>query len=229
MRISSQTKFLILTTILFASLFFVRPVQVQGYVECNDPSRAGIETGDTVYVEYTGTKESDGSVFDSTEGKGPVKFVISPGQLIQGFYEGMLGLELRTWKTITVPPSKGYTDPSAPLYGETLIFRVYVASLDSTTPVNTCTIEDRSGFSSTFLNALGWVFGIGVGGFIFISLYLAVQRTTTSNCVHCKEHNKSRPAEGTCSKCGAAFCRQSFAKGCPKCGNNTFIPYDKNL
>lgn len=47
--------------------------------------------GDTVQVHYTGTL-TDGSVFDSSEGRAPLEFTIGSGQLIAGFDQAVEGL-----------------------------------------------------------------------------------------------------------------------------------------
>ena len=42
-----------------------------------------IKQGDTVRIHYTGTL-LDGKVFDSSEGRDPLEFVVGSGQIIQG-------------------------------------------------------------------------------------------------------------------------------------------------
>ena len=98
-----------------------------GYTSCD-----GIQKGDLAVIDYNATVQSTGNVFDSTKSSGPATFTISPTTLIEGFYEGMLGMKVGERKMITVPPEKGYTDPnSSPegLYGETLIFDVFLHSV----------------------------------------------------------------------------------------------------
>jgi len=65
------------------------------------------KSGDTVKVHYTG-KLDDGTIFDSSEGKEPLEFTINAGQVIPGFEEGVIGMEVGEIKTITVPSDKGY-------------------------------------------------------------------------------------------------------------------------
>ena len=41
------------------------------------------KTGDTVRIHYTGTL-SDGSTFDSSDGRDPLEFTVGSGQIIPG-------------------------------------------------------------------------------------------------------------------------------------------------
>jgi len=66
-----------------------------------------IKAGDTISVDYTGKKE-DGTVFDTSEGKTPLKFTVGAGMLIQGFDNAVLGMKSGESKTVEVPPEKGY-------------------------------------------------------------------------------------------------------------------------
>lgn len=63
--------------------------------------------GDTVSLHYKGTFE-DGTVFDSSETHGALKFTIGKGMVIPGFDEAVLGMKLGETKTVTIPPEKGY-------------------------------------------------------------------------------------------------------------------------
>jgi peptidylprolyl isomerase len=66
-----------------------------------------IKSGDTISVDYTGKKQ-DGTVFDSSEGKAPLKFTVGSGMLIQGFDTAVLGMKPGESKTVEVPPEQGY-------------------------------------------------------------------------------------------------------------------------
>ena len=68
---------------------------------------AQAKTGDTVKVHYTGTL-NDGSVFDTSEGREPLKFRIGGGQVIAGFDEALSGMEIGESKTVTIPADKAY-------------------------------------------------------------------------------------------------------------------------
>jgi len=66
-----------------------------------------IKAGDTISVNYTGRLE-DGQVFDSSEGREPLKFTVGAGQLIKGFDDAVVGLKPGDKTTITVEPKGGY-------------------------------------------------------------------------------------------------------------------------
>jgi len=63
--------------------------------------------GDTVKVHYTG-RLSDGEVFDSSDGREPLEFVLGSRQVIEGFDEAILGMEETEKKTVDIPVEKAY-------------------------------------------------------------------------------------------------------------------------
>ncbi len=63
--------------------------------------------GDNVKVHYTGSLD-DGSVFDSSEGKEPLSFAVGGGQVIAGFDEAVIGMEVGDSKTVHIPAEKAY-------------------------------------------------------------------------------------------------------------------------
>ena len=65
------------------------------------------KSGDTVRVNYRGTL-SDGSEFDSSEGRPPLEFVIGSGQVIPGFDAAVLELEPGEGTTVTIPAAEAY-------------------------------------------------------------------------------------------------------------------------
>lgn len=65
------------------------------------------KNGDTVRVHYTG-KLTDGTQFDSSEGRNPLEFKLGSGMVVKGFDEAVLGMELNETKTVTIPPEKAY-------------------------------------------------------------------------------------------------------------------------
>ena len=70
--------------------------------------------GDTVKVHFTGKLES-GEVFaDSRDGE-PFEFLLGEGNVIPGFENGILGMEVGEKKTITVPPGEAYGQRSEEL------------------------------------------------------------------------------------------------------------------
>jgi len=65
------------------------------------------KNGDTVKVHYTG-KLNDGSVFDSSEGREPLEFVLGSGAMIQGFDKAVNGMEVGQSKTVTILAAEAY-------------------------------------------------------------------------------------------------------------------------
>ncbi len=66
-----------------------------------------IEQGSIVSVHYTG-KFTDGNVFDTSEGRGPLRFKVGSGQLIPGFEIAIIGKEVGDKVTTSIPPEEGY-------------------------------------------------------------------------------------------------------------------------
>ena len=88
-----------------------------------------VKQGDKVKVHYTGTLE-DGTEFDSSEGKDPLEFTAGAGQMIKGFDEAVIGMEVNEEKEIKIPPEQAYgTSGSHPLAGKTLIFKIKVVEV----------------------------------------------------------------------------------------------------
>ncbi|WP_340818187.1 peptidylprolyl isomerase [Methanolobus sp. WCC4] len=73
-----------------------------------------IKDGDTVKVDYTGMLE-DGSVFDSSEGRQPLEFTVGSGQVIKGFDDAVMGLEVGDETEITIPPEEAYGEHKSSL------------------------------------------------------------------------------------------------------------------
>ena len=63
--------------------------------------------GDNVEVHYTG-KLNDGTVFDSSTGRGPLSFAVGSGQVIAGFDEAVMGMEIGESKVVQIPVEKAY-------------------------------------------------------------------------------------------------------------------------
>ena len=66
-----------------------------------------VKTGDTVKVHYHG-KLTDGTTFDSSEGREPLEFEVGSGMVIKGFDEGLIGMEVGDKKTIDIPVEDAY-------------------------------------------------------------------------------------------------------------------------
>jgi FKBP-type peptidyl-prolyl cis-trans isomerase 2 len=61
-----------------------------------------IENGKIVSVHYTG-KLTDGEMFDSSEGRDPLKFQMGSGQLIPGFEKALVGKSVGDKVTVFQP------------------------------------------------------------------------------------------------------------------------------
>lgn len=66
-----------------------------------------MKPGSKVKVHYTGTF-SDGTVFDSSEGKEPLEFTIGESQVISGFENAVKDMGLNQEKTIKINPEEAY-------------------------------------------------------------------------------------------------------------------------
>ena len=66
-----------------------------------------IKSGDTISVNYTGKFET-GEVFDTSEGRSPLKFTVGKGMLIKGFDDAVIDMNTGDKKTVTIPPAEGY-------------------------------------------------------------------------------------------------------------------------
>ncbi|MFP3871669.1 MAG: FKBP-type peptidyl-prolyl cis-trans isomerase [Candidatus Natronoplasma sp.] len=99
-----------------------------------------VEEGDFVEVDYIG-RFKDGTVFDSSieevaEGSeyyderreyGPLGFTVGEGEVIEGFEEGVKGMDVGEKKEIEIPPEKAYGESGDhPLAGKTLVFEIEV-------------------------------------------------------------------------------------------------------
>jgi peptidylprolyl isomerase len=68
---------------------------------------AQVKQGDTVTVHYTG-KLTDGTVFDTSRDRHPLKFTLGNGQLIAGFEKAVDGMNVGDTKTVVIPFAEAY-------------------------------------------------------------------------------------------------------------------------
>ena len=73
--------------------------------------------GDTVKVHYTGKFDS-GDVFDSSQGREPVQFTIGKGEVIPGFEQAVIGMEVEDEKTIHILAVQAYGERNEDLIQE---------------------------------------------------------------------------------------------------------------
>lgn len=73
-----------------------------------------VKSGDTVRIHYTGTL-TDGSTFDSSEGRDPLEFTVGSGQIIPGLDAAMAGMTAGEKKTVEISCDQAYgqVDPAA--------------------------------------------------------------------------------------------------------------------
>ena len=66
-----------------------------------------VKSGDKVRVHYHG-KLTDGSTFDSSEGRDPLEFEVGSGSVIVGFDIGVTGMQVGEKKTVSIPVEDAY-------------------------------------------------------------------------------------------------------------------------
>ena len=66
-----------------------------------------VKIGDTVALHYKGTL-SDGTIFDSSEGREPLQFEVGSGMVIKGFDDGVLGMKEGDKKSIHIKMEEAY-------------------------------------------------------------------------------------------------------------------------
>ncbi|KCV81951.1 FKBP-type peptidyl-prolyl cis-trans isomerase [Actibacterium atlanticum] len=66
-----------------------------------------VKSGDKVAIHYTGTL-TDGSVFDSSEGRDPLEFTVGSGQIIPGLDKALPGMTVGEKKTVSIAPEEAY-------------------------------------------------------------------------------------------------------------------------
>ncbi len=79
---------------------------------------------DEVKLHFTGFLEN-GEMFDTSEGKDPLKLKVGSTEIIPGFNKGLEGMEVGEERQIQIPPSLAYGD-----YHDDLIWEVSRDSLD---------------------------------------------------------------------------------------------------
>lgn len=68
---------------------------------------SAVQSGNTVKVHYTG-KFDDGEIFDSSEGGEPLAFTVGAGQVIPGFDQALLGMQIGETKNVVIPADEAY-------------------------------------------------------------------------------------------------------------------------
>ncbi len=96
------------------------------------------ENGQVLTVEYTGwlyvigAPDNKGTAFDSTDGAQPFVFTLGVGQVIQGWDQGLVGMQVGGERRLAIPPELGYgEDGSGNIIppNATLLFEVLLLSI----------------------------------------------------------------------------------------------------
>lgn len=97
---------------------------------------ATVAAGDTVLVQYTGVKWSDGTVFDSSwESGAPASFQTTG--VVDGFRQALEGQTVGSQVVVVIPPALGYGEGEineTDLVGETLVFVVDILGVEHAAP-----------------------------------------------------------------------------------------------
>ena len=120
------------------TLTFKTPFTVtkSAYRTISEGSGPAIKEGDKVVVNYLGELGSTGKAFDSSyQRKQTQTFTVAQGQLISGFYNGLVGVKEGSKVLMAIPPSDGYGSQGQSQAGigpnETLVFYVSVLKVES--------------------------------------------------------------------------------------------------
>lgn len=65
------------------------------------------KSGDTVRIHYSGTL-TDGTPFDTSEGRDPLEFALGAGAVIPGFEKAVEGMAVGENKSVTIDPDDAY-------------------------------------------------------------------------------------------------------------------------
>jgi len=86
--------------------------------------------GSNVVANYTGMF-IDGEIFDTSEGRDPIRFTAGGGQVIKGWDEGFIGIKEGGKSRLHIPPALGYGENDfGPIPGgSTLIFEVELVEI----------------------------------------------------------------------------------------------------
>jgi peptidylprolyl isomerase len=70
-----------------------------------------VQNGDKVRVHYHGKLRS-GETFDSSEGRDPLEFTVGGGQVIPGFDQGVMGMQVGDKRTVEIDVENAYGEKS---------------------------------------------------------------------------------------------------------------------
>ena len=92
------------------------------------------EAGDKVSVQYVGVLYGNGKEFDSNWGSGqPFEVELGAGQVIQGWDQGLEGMQVGGVRRLIIPPDLAYGEAGSPPAipkNATLVFQVELVGLE---------------------------------------------------------------------------------------------------
>ena len=94
---------------------------------------AEVKEGDVVSVHYVGRLQ-DGTEFDNSKKRGaPFEFQVGGGQVIKGWEEGLIGMNVGGERILVIPPEKAYGDQGiGPIPGgATLVFSIELLNINN--------------------------------------------------------------------------------------------------
>lgn len=107
------------------------PTEVQ-LADLKTGDGATVQPGDTAFVQYTGVKWSDGSVFDSSWDRGQPAAFPTTG-VVAGFQQALEGQQVGSQVLVVIPPAAGYgAQEGSELQNETLVFVVDILGVQRT-------------------------------------------------------------------------------------------------
>lgn len=77
------------------------------YIDIEPGEGDAAQRGNIVSVHYSGWLE-DGTGFDSSRGRDPLRFTLGTGGFIDGFTEGVAGMRVGGERRLIIPPELGY-------------------------------------------------------------------------------------------------------------------------
>lgn len=92
------------------------------------------EAGDKLSVQYVGVLHKNGKEFDSNWGSGqPFEVTLGAGGVIQGWDQGLEGMQVGGVRQLTIPPDLAYGEAGSPPAipkNATLVFQVELVGLE---------------------------------------------------------------------------------------------------
>ena len=67
-----------------------------------------VKSGDKITVRYTGKRQADGVVYDTSHATSPFSFTLGQGRVTKGWEQGIPGMKVGGKRRLTVPPSLAY-------------------------------------------------------------------------------------------------------------------------